>query len=165
MLIATYNKLSLRFPLKPTDVKLTACGGTSLLPLGTCQLNCNIKGLDHTLQFFVLNVDSQPILGLKDCEEMGLIKRIDSIATGQLTKHSIKSIYSNVFTSLGTLGKYHITLCDDSIPRICPPRRVPCSLKQCLKQAIDANVASGNLVKVGLGDSDFLQIQMIVHIT
>ena len=29
-----------------------------------------------------------------------------------------------------------------------PPRRVPCSLKQRLKQAIDANVASGVLVKV-----------------
>ena len=79
---------------------------------------------------------------------MGLIKRIDSIVTGQLTKHSIKSIYRYVFTGLGTLDKYHITLCDNSIPRICPPRRVPCSLKQRLKQVIDANVASGVLVKV-----------------
>ena len=146
--IATYNKLSLKPPLKPTDVKLTAYGGTSLSTLGTCQLDCNVKGLDHILQFFVLDVDSQPILGLKDCEEMGLIKQIDSIVTGQLTKHSIKSIYRNVFTGVGTLGKYHITLCDNSIPRICPPRRVPCSLKQRLKQAIDANVASGVLVKV-----------------
>ena len=51
--IATYNKLSLKPPLKPTDVKLTAYGGTSLSPLGT-------------------------------------------------------------------LGKYHITLYDNSIPRICP---------------------------------------------
>ena len=79
---------------------------------------------------------------------MGLIRQIDSIVTGQLTKYSIKSIYRNVFTGLGTLGKYHITLCDNSIPRICPPRRVPCSLKQHLKQAIDANVASDALVKV-----------------
>ena len=63
--IATYNKLSLKPPLKPTDVKLTAYGGTSLSPLGRCQLNCNVKGFNHTLQFFVLDVDSQPILGLK----------------------------------------------------------------------------------------------------
>ena len=102
--------LSLKPPLKPTDVKLTAYGGTFLSTSGTCQLDCNVKGLDHTLQYFVLDVDSQPILGLKDCEEMGLIKQIDSIVTGQLTKHSIKSIYRNVFTGLGTLGKYHITL-------------------------------------------------------
>ena len=33
--IATYNKLSLKPPLKPTDVKLTAYGGTSLSPLRT----------------------------------------------------------------------------------------------------------------------------------
>ena len=62
--IATYNKLSLKPPLKPTDVKFTAYRGTSLSPLGTCQLKCNVKDLDHTLQFFVLNVDSQLILGL-----------------------------------------------------------------------------------------------------
>ena len=96
----------------------------------------------------MLNVDSQPILGLKDCEQMRLIKRIDSVITGQLTKHSIKSAYKSVFTGLGTLGKYHITLCDNSIPRVNPPRRVPCSLRERLKQAIDANVASGVLIKV-----------------
>ena len=146
--LTTYNKLTIKPSLQPTDVKLTAYGGTSLSPIGTCQLNCNVKGSDHIVQFFVLNVDSQPILGLKDCEQMRLIKRIDSVITGQLTKHSIKSAYKSVFSGLGMLGKYHITLCDNSIPRVNPPRRVPCSLRERLKQAIDANVASGVLIKV-----------------
>jgi len=80
---------------------------------------------------------------------MGLIKRIDSVVTGQLTKQSIRVAYKNVFTGLGTLGKYHITLGVNSIPIVNPPRQVPYSLKGRLKQAIEANVASGILVKVG----------------
>lgn len=100
------------------------------------------------MEFFVLDVDSQPILGLQDCEQMGIIKQIDLVVTGQLTKHSIKSAYPNVFTGLGTLGKYHITLCANANPIVNPPRRVPCSLKERLKQAIDVNVTSGVLVKV-----------------
>ena len=84
------------------------------------KLNCTVKGLNHIVECFVLDVDSQPILGLKDCEQMSLIKRIDSVVTGQLTKQYIKSTYKNVFTGLGTLGKYHITLCDNSTPIVNP---------------------------------------------
>ena len=146
--ISTYNKFPLKPPLHPTNTKLTAYGGTSLSPIGVCSLDCNVKGSQHNVDFFVLDVDSQPLLGLKDCEQMGLIKRIDTVVTGKLTKQYIKLTYRNVFTGLGSLGKYHITLCDNATPIVNPPRRVPCSLKQRLRTAIDTNVASGVLVKV-----------------
>ena len=84
--ISTYNKFPFKPPLHPTNTKLTAYGGASLSPIGVCSLDCNVKGLQRNVKFFVLDVDSQPILGLKDCEQMGLIKRIDLIITGQLTK-------------------------------------------------------------------------------
>ena len=87
--ISTYSKFPFKPPLHPTNTKLTVYGGTSLYPIGICSLDCNAKGLQHNVEFFVLDVDSQPILGLKDCEQMGLIKRIDLIVTGQLTKHII----------------------------------------------------------------------------
>ena len=73
------------------------------------------------MEFFVLAVDSQPILDLKDCEQMGLIKRIDVVVTGQLTKQYVKLTFRNVFTGLGSLGKYHITLCDYATPIVNPP--------------------------------------------
>ena len=41
--IATYNKLSSKPPIQPTDVKLTAYGRTSLSPIGVCKLKCNVK--------------------------------------------------------------------------------------------------------------------------
>ena len=100
------------------------------------------------MSFYVVTVDSQPILGLPDCEKLGLIKRIDSINAGKLTKHSIKELYKSAFTGLGNLGKYHITLQENSKPVVNTPRCIPHSLKERLRQALDANVKSGVLVKV-----------------
>ena len=94
--------------MHPTNTKLTAYGGTSLSPIGVCSLDGNVKGSKHNVEFFVLDVDSQPHLGLKDCGQIGLIKRIGVVVTGQLTKQYIKSTYGNVFSGLGSLGKYHM---------------------------------------------------------
>ena len=85
---------------------------------------------NHKVKFYVVNVDSQPILGLRDCEKLGLIKRMDVIHTGQLTKESIEAMYKTVFIGLGKLGKYHITLQNGYTPVIHPARRVLYSLKE-----------------------------------
>ena len=100
------------------------------------------------MKFYVVTVDSQPILGVGDCEKLGLVKRLDVIETGQLTKSIIKDRYKNVFTGLGRIGRYHITLRESNTSVVNPPRRVPHSLKERLRQAIEANVKSGVLVKV-----------------
>ena len=121
--------------------------GSLVSVIGTCELNCKINGNSHRIKFYVVDVDSQPILGLQDCDRLGLIKRMNVINTGQLTKESIKA-YNNVFTGLGKLGHYHITLQDGCTPVVHPPRCVLRSLKNRLQKAIEANVKAGVLVKV-----------------
>ena len=143
-----FNKLTVRPPLHPTTTRLTAYGGSLINPIGMCDLQCDINDNSHKVKFYVVDVDSQPILGLQDCERLGLIKRMDVVHTGQLTKESVKTLYQNVFTGLGKLGKYHITLQDGCTPVVHPPRRIPHSLKDRLHKAIEANVKSGVLVKV-----------------
>ena len=143
-----FNKLDVRPPLQPTSMRLTAYGGSPISPVGTCELQCDTKDSQHKVKFYVVNVDSQPILGLRDCQKLGLIKRMDVISTGQLTKESIKAQYKSVFTGLGNLGKYHITLQNNCTPVVHPPRCVPHSLKERLHKAIETNVKSGVLVKV-----------------
>ena len=46
LLIATYNNFSIKPPLQPTNIKLTAHDGTSLSLIGICKLNCTVKGLN-----------------------------------------------------------------------------------------------------------------------
>ena len=128
------------------DIKLTVYGGSSINPIGTCILQCSIKDKSQSVKFYVVTVDSQSILGLKDCERLGLVKRVNTVETGQLTKCAIKERFKHVFTGLGNLGKYHITLKENYTPVVNPP--TPHSLKERLRQAIDAKVKSGVLGKV-----------------
>ena len=68
------------------------------------------------------------------------MNRVNTVETKERFKH--------VFTGLGNLGKYHITLKENHTTVVNLPRWVLHSLKEQLRQAIDANVKSGVLVKV-----------------
>ena len=127
---------------------MTAYGGSLINPISICDLQCDINNENHKVKFYVVYVESQPILGLQDCERLSLIKRMDVIHTGQLTKECVKALYKNVFTALGKIGEYHITLQDGCTPVIHPPRCIPHALKDRLHKAIEANIKSGVLVKV-----------------
>ena len=119
-----YEKLQPRPQLHPTKVKLTAYGGTPIQSSGTYHLNCTSADSTEPLsvEFFVTPVDAQVILGLTDCVALGLIKRVCSIQGPLLTKELLQETYPTVFTGLGQLGTYHITLCDNHQPVINPPR-------------------------------------------
>ena len=80
--------------LKPTNVRLTAYGGTSITPCGTYTLMCKGKSQSHTVKFYVVSVDADPILGLSACKKLGLIQRVETINTLRgLTKAAIKERY------------------------------------------------------------------------
>ena len=81
------------------------------------------------INFYVTLVDAHPILGLDDCVQLGLIKHVYQIQGGPLTKQLLQEIYLTVFTGLGKLGTYHITLHDSHQLVINPARRIPLSLK------------------------------------
>ena len=49
--VSDYNKLLNRPPLKLTDIKLTAYGGYSINPIGTCILQCSSKDKSHNVKF------------------------------------------------------------------------------------------------------------------
>ena len=100
------------------------------------------------VKFYVVPVDAHSILGLADCVQLGLVKRVCAIKREGLTKEELKQKHPSVFKGLGTLGKYHITLQDNCSPVINPARRVPHSLKSKLKQALERNVRLGVLKKV-----------------
>ena len=147
--VEVFNQLTNTPTVQPTKTKLTAYGGTTIRPLGTCTLQCTSKhNLHHDIKFYIVSADSQPILGLRDCEKLGLVKRVNTIEVEELSKEALQVKYKEVFHGLGNLGKYHITLREGCTPVVHPARRVPHSLKKQLKQTLDANVKSGVLCKV-----------------
>ena len=129
-------------------MKLSAYGGSAIKPNGTCKLTCTSNGKMCDVTFYVAPVNAQPILGLNDCVQLDLVKRVCTLKAELVTKEAIRDNYPNCFKGLGDLGTYHITMVDNYRPVVNPPRRVPHSLKQRLHQALDKNVKSGVLVKV-----------------
>ena len=68
--------------------------------------------------------------------EINLVRRVESVAQAPLTKKEIAEEVTDVFTGLGHMeGEYHIEL-DYEVEPVIPPRRVPYSLLEKLKQKL-----------------------------
>ena len=143
-----YKKLKKRPPIDGTKTTLSAYGGSIIKPVGTCTLICQANGQSSTVMFYVVHIAAQPILGLADCVALGLIQRVHSLEAPRMSKETIQAEFGDVFKGLGNLGDYHITLKEDATPVIHPPRRVPHSLLEKLKQCLEANVQCGVLKRV-----------------
>ena len=85
-----YNKLQIKPPLKTTSMKLSAYGDTSIKPTGTCKLTCTGNSKVCDVKFYVAPVNAQAILGLTDCVQLGLVKRVNALQSELLTKDAIR---------------------------------------------------------------------------
>ena len=93
--------------------------------------------MKENLPFFVAAVESPRILGHSACQKLNLVRRVESVAQAPLTKKEIAEEFTDVFTGLGYMeGEYHIELDYKVEPVIHPPRRVPYSLLEKLKQKL-----------------------------
>ena len=55
-----------------------------------------MKKQTHSLSFFVVDVPSVPILGLRACTQFGLAKKIDSMAEPVCSKEMVLHKYKDV---------------------------------------------------------------------
>ena len=94
--------------MKATNVKLRAFNGSSIPVKGQCILNVNYLDRSYPLLFYVVDVDSVPILGLRASEKLGLIKRVHSINPNA----SIFDQYDDCFDEIRTLPKTHRIIID-----------------------------------------------------
>ena len=135
--LSVYSKLRNKSPLLETSVILSSYGDFKVKPKGTLHLNCEAPGMKENMSFFVAAVESPPILGLPACQKLNLVRRVASVTQAPLTKDEILAEFPDVFTGLGCMGgSYHIELDDTVESVIHPPRRVPYSLLEKLKQKL-----------------------------
>lgn len=159
------NSIKVKPKLSETNLSLTAYGNFKLKPEGTLIIHCSVGKLKNIpLQFYVLNVKSKPILGLKGCVELKLIERVDVIECNEISKNELINLYKDVFTGTGEFPDepYHITLKENAVPVIHPPRRVPLSLQPKLKETLDKLEKEGIVSKVNK-PTDWVQSLVIVE--
>lgn len=131
--------------LEQTAVSLSAFGNHKVSVNGKVLLNCEVAGKKKKLLFFVADVASPPILGLRTCVALGLVRRVHIVTEFSpqkqncqpLSKDTILQKYPDLFKGLGEMpGQYHIKLRSDAVPVIHPPRKVPLGLHDRLKQTL-----------------------------
>ena len=140
---ATFQSLGIKCPLQKTPKRLTAYDGGNLKVDGYIRLNCTYNNKTISEEFYVVETNSTPILGLNACVSLELIKLIlavdsDTPHTCPLTKEIVLDKYSDVFDGIGQLpGECEIYLKSDSVPVVHPPRRVPIAIRDKLKAELE----------------------------
>ncbi|GFT02203.1 transposon Ty3-I Gag-Pol polyprotein [Trichonephila clavipes] len=150
--------------LSKTNISLTTYGNFNLKRNSSLIINCSTDKLKNVpLPFYVVNVKSKPILGLRGCKELKLIERIDAIECS-ISKNELIKQFKDVFTGVGEFPNepYHITLKGNAVPVIHPPRRVPLTLQPKLKCTLDRLEKEGTVSKVNK-PTDWVQSLVIVE--
>ena len=102
----------------------------------------------YRVQFVVIDEDYTPLLGSTSAQEMGLItvqhenilnvnETVVKTEYQGLTMEEVTASYSDVFKGLGCMeGALHLEVDMTVAPAIMPPRRVPLTLKNRLKDEL-----------------------------
>ncbi|XP_073965804.1 uncharacterized protein [Choristoneura fumiferana] len=170
MSIDVYNSLKISNSLMPSDVRVTSYSGNNVKIVGQqdilCQYSLNKKLLSKKINFIIADVKSPTVIGKITCSELGLVRRVYSIAQlkemsnsySETTCHKtnvadsseksfnksnlvLQDLLKNnesVFDGLGCLpGKCHIAVDPNVSPKIDAPRKIPFALHDRLKQELD----------------------------
>lgn len=119
-----------------TSARITSYTGDKIPILGKCHLRHG----NHVLEFYVTETDSVPILGLRSCTDLGLVKL--TFATQRqskdYSKEDILSEFTSVFRGSGCLQEpYYIQIDSTVEPVLHPPRIFPAALRDELKASLE----------------------------
>ena len=137
--------------------RLTSYSGHHIKTLGTTNLTCVCKNVQHNVKFFVTEMDSTAILGVEACQRLGLIERLCSVGV------DITEEYADSFKGLGCLpGEYKIKL-DPSVPPVVhAPRKVPVALHDRVKEELQ-RMENDGVIKKQEEPTDWVNSMVIVE--
>ena len=97
-------------------------------------IKLNNKKIQIRTTFIIADINSKPVLIVRTCEELNLIKRIFKINKESDILQGLIEKFDDCFGEIGTLlSTHHITFKEDIKPVINPSRTVPFALKAKLK--------------------------------
>lgn len=103
--------------------------------IGKCCLQVNYKNKTEKFLFHVVDMDSCPLLGLKACTELDIIKRVDNLELNHNNQiQLLLEKYKDLFSGIGCLEKpYCIELKENARPVISYPRKIPFAVQEMFK--------------------------------
>ncbi|XP_041867384.1 uncharacterized protein K02A2.6-like [Melanotaenia boesemani] len=142
--VRLFKRLFPHVKLTPATRPLSGYGGEKLDIKGTCELKCRRKDLQSSFVFDIVKTAAPPILGLRACLDLNLVKLVMSVEPT-----SVMEEFADVFKGIGKFpGECNIHIDPSATPVVYPPRRIPFMLRDRLKQELDSMERDGIIAKV-----------------
>ncbi len=153
--------------LQQTNIKLTAYGGHEVPVKGQADVDIIHRGQKYTATFVVTPKKDQTILGLQDCERLGLVRRLYEVRADipdeKQNSDEIFQTYADVFSGLGCLpGEHHITLDESVSPVVEPCRKIPFSIRDDLEKELK-RMKVLNVITEVTEPTEWVSALVIVH--
>ena len=98
----TFHELFGNVVLSPQASKLSGYGGQVLNVKGACRLTCRYKEKTVMLDFEVIDANAPPVLGMRACLDLNLVKIIHTVDAQPKPHMSIMDEYADVFEGIDT---------------------------------------------------------------
>ena len=140
--------LASRYPCEKSQVKLKSYSGHQIPTKGVVTLPCECKGNTFQVNVHVVEMEAEmeapTVLGAQTCKALCLLARVHLLQQQSPLKcpegmaKKMYEQYSDLFQGLGCLPGEHTIKVDSSIsPVVHPPRKVPVSLKEKIREELD----------------------------
>ncbi|CAL8069840.1 unnamed protein product [Orchesella dallaii] len=133
-----------------SDKLLSGPDGSRLSIVGTARCKLKNKDVEITDNIYVVKGLERPLLGVRACEDLQLVMRMDSVESESLSHVKPTEEFPELFTGLGRLDTpYTIKLSDGAKPfAVHAPRRIPIPLLEKVKKKLEEMVEEGVIERV-----------------
>ncbi|KAI2665926.1 hypothetical protein H4Q32_023044 [Labeo rohita] len=133
-----YKTLRQKPKLHKVKIKVTGYTREEVPVKGSCTVNVLYKRKHHKIQMLVIGKEVQPILGLKTCERLDLVKKVFVANVHKDTDNDqLLDKFRDIFEGLGCLpGKHKIYIDHQVAPVIHACRKVPLALRGKLQEEL-----------------------------
>ncbi len=143
---------------------LVAYGGGETKGLVT--LLCSLKGQSHSLPFFLVDQEVQPLLGFRACLDMGIVMmspHVHLVSMESGTEQILKD-YKDLFTDeLGELPVTYSMTVDPSVqPIVRPAHRIPLAMQDRIKAELD-HMQSLSVITPVSEPTDWVSSMVVTH--
>lgn len=125
--------------LTRSNSKLVSYSGNAAKACGKVQTSVRHKDQYFLMEIQIVDDNVQPILGLKSSLDMNLVNRVYTVNRNQSTEsvEGLLNEYDHLFHGIGCLpGKYDIKVDHRVKPVVAPPRRIPHTLKDKVREEL-----------------------------
>jgi hypothetical protein len=145
-----YTKRLVKWKLSEPGRKLNGPDGCRLVTKGKFMAKMDYQGRSIQEEVYVVEGLQRALLGLRACEDLEMVKRINRVEAPKPTAVKPKKEFPKLFKGLGKIETpHHIKLKEGSKPfAVFTPRRVPLPLMKELKKELDEMVLMGAIEPV-----------------